>query len=115
VNRVILSFPGFCFGRFDVRAASAEHFRRGMFRVIELNGVTAEATHIYDPAVSLWEAYRTMATQWRLAFEIGATQVLRGYRPTSMLELVDLVRSRSTPGARIDDSKATGVHAKIGV
>ena len=39
--------------------------------MIELNGVGAEATHIYDPAVSLFEAYRVMFAHWRIAFEIG--------------------------------------------
>ena len=39
--------------------------------MIELNGVASEATHIYDPAVSVWEAYRVLFRQWALAFEIG--------------------------------------------
>ena len=38
--------------------------QEGRFRILELNGVSAEATHIYDPAVSIWEAYRVMFQQW---------------------------------------------------
>jgi membrane protein DedA with SNARE-associated domain len=64
--------PGFFFGRFDLRAASIEEFQAGRFQVIELNGVSAEAAHIYDPTVSLWEAYATLGAQWRIAFAIGA-------------------------------------------
>lgn len=73
VERISRSHTGFYFGRYDVRAESPEHLQKGMFQVLELNGVTAEATHIYDPAISVIEAYRTLATQWRIAFEIGAT------------------------------------------
>ncbi len=76
IDQLSKSHPGFYFGRYDVRAPSEE--RIAEFTVLELNGVSAEATHIYDPAVSLREAYRVLAQQWRLAFEIGAQNRLRG-------------------------------------
>lgn len=38
--------------------------------MIELNGASAEATHIYDPAVTLLDTY-VMSRQWRIAFETG--------------------------------------------
>lgn len=82
--------PGFYFGRFDVRAASLDAFKAGQFTVLELNGVTSEATHIYDPANSVWTAYRTLFEQWRLAFEIGAANRARGVEPTSLGELFKL-------------------------
>ena len=63
-------------------------------RVLELNGVGAEATHIYDPQVSLWAAYRTMARQWRLAFEIGAAQRDRGAQPMAPAALLRLWRGQ---------------------
>ena len=40
-----------------------------MFHVIELNGVSAEAT-ITDPSVNILAAYRVLYRQWRIAFEI---------------------------------------------
>jgi hypothetical protein len=81
-------FDGFYFGRYDVRARSVEDFSAGRFTVIELNGVTSEATHIYDPRIGLVEAYRALFEQWRLAFEIGAENVRRGAETTSIRELV---------------------------
>ena len=75
-------YDGFYFGRFDVRAPSAEAFARGEFSIIELNGVTSEPTHIYDPAVSLAAAYRALFEQWSLAFEIGAENARRGAHVT---------------------------------
>ena len=66
-------------------------FRRGRnFKVVELNGVTSEATHIYDPAHGLLHAYKVLFRQWRLAFEIGAQNRARGTRPTPLIELLRL-------------------------
>jgi hypothetical protein len=78
VETVARRFEGFYFGRFDVRAASADAFARGEFTVIELNGVASEPTHIYDPAVGILDAYRALFTQWSLAFAIGAENARAG-------------------------------------
>jgi pimeloyl-ACP methyl ester carboxylesterase len=94
VERVARTFDGFHFGRFDVRSPSAEAFARGEFRVLELNGVTSEAAHIYDPANSLFAAYRALFEQWSLAFAIGGENARRGTPVTSPLALLRLtVRS----------------------
>jgi hypothetical protein len=86
-------FDGFFFGRYDVRVTSLADFRRGAgFKVIELNGVTSEATHIYDPAIGLVDAYRALFEQWRLAFEIGAENVRRGATVTSLWTLARLLQ-----------------------
>jgi len=72
-------YEGFYFGRYDVRVPSAEHLQRGEnLRVIELNGVTSEATNIYDPGIGIIEAYRTLFAQWREAYAIGAYHAARG-------------------------------------
>ncbi len=99
VERVTRAFAGFYFGRYDVRSDSTEAFRRGEFRVIELNGVTSEATSIYDPSYGLFRAYRTLFAQWRLAFAIGAENRGRGVEPTGIAELLRSVgRYRQTSG-----------------
>jgi pimeloyl-ACP methyl ester carboxylesterase/membrane protein DedA with SNARE-associated domain len=92
IDRVSKHFDGFYFGRYDIRAACVEEFKRGAnFKVIELNGVTSEATNIYDPKNSLFAAYRVLFEQWRIAFEIGAQNEKRGVRPASLRELIKLV------------------------
>ena len=48
------------------------------FQIIELNGVTSEAGHIYDPANSVGFAWKTLMEQWTLAFEIGAANAAAG-------------------------------------
>jgi pimeloyl-ACP methyl ester carboxylesterase/membrane protein DedA with SNARE-associated domain len=92
IDQISKGYEGFYFGRFDIRAPSVEDFKRGRnFKVIELNGVTSEATHIYDPKNSLWAAYRILFEQWRIAFEIGAHNRARGVRPTSIRRLAKLL------------------------
>lgn len=105
VDRLSKSFEGFHFGRFDIRTPSLEDFRRGEnFKVVELNGVTSEATHIYDPQNGLFNAYRTLFEQWRIAFEIGARNRARGVAPTplralfkSLLASVEQAQGRPAP------------------
>jgi membrane protein DedA with SNARE-associated domain len=83
IDRISRSFEGFFFGRYDLRGPSIESFQRGEgIKVVELNGVTSEATHIYDPKNGLLEAYRVVFEQWRLAFAIGAANRALGARPT---------------------------------
>ncbi len=95
VERVARAHPGFYLGRFDIRAESIEAFQQGRFKVIELNGVSAEPAHIYDPSVSLLDAYRAMAWQWRTAFEFGAWhREQHGVEPMSLRELIAFIRER---------------------
>ncbi|HKG14431.1 MAG TPA: VTT domain-containing protein [Pyrinomonadaceae bacterium] len=91
IDELCRGFKGFYFGRFDIRVPSVEDFRKGSgFKVVELNGVTSEATHIYDPQGGLLDAYRTLFEQWRIAFRIGAQNRARGARPTTIWTLARL-------------------------
>ena len=79
LDAVVADFDGFSFGRFDLRAESGEALAAGRgFRVIELNGVSSESTDIYDPGNRVWDAWRILFRQWRLAFAIGAAWRERG-------------------------------------
>ncbi len=94
IDRIARTFDGFYFGRFDVRYSDEEAFMAGEgFGVIELNGVTSEATGIYDPDRSLFSAYRTLFRQWELCFRIGAENIARGHRPTPVFALLRSIRA----------------------
>ncbi len=89
IERISQNFEGFYFGRYDIRTPFVEDFKKGRnFKIVELNGVTSEATHIYDPQNSLFYAYRTLMQQWKTAFEIGARNAANGAEPTPVLELL---------------------------
>jgi pimeloyl-ACP methyl ester carboxylesterase/membrane protein DedA with SNARE-associated domain len=93
IDRIAGRFAGFYFGRFDVRVPSSEDLEAGRsLKVVELNGVTSEATHIYDAKLSLAEAYGVLFKQWRLAFEIGNENRVRGAVPTSARKLFETLR-----------------------
>lgn len=93
-DSIARQFEGFFFGRFDVRVSEGEEaFGAGRaFKIIELNGVTSEATHIYHPGTPLVTAYRVLMAQWRIAFEIAAENRQRGCKPTRLRTLIRLIR-----------------------
>ena len=92
IDRISKGFSGFFFGRYDIRTPSIGDFKKGTnFKIVELNGVTSEATHIYDPSNRLRDAYAVLKTQWRLAFEIAAQNVKRGATPVSLRTLLRLI------------------------
>jgi membrane protein DedA with SNARE-associated domain len=76
------AMPGFYLGRFDLRYWDEAELRQGRgYRIIEVNGATSEATHIYDPSLSLAQVYGALFQQWSLVFEIGAENRRRGATP----------------------------------
>ena len=90
VERVSRVFPGFYFGRYDVRTPDAEAFRRGEFTVIELNGLTSEATSIYDPRHGPWHGWTVLCRQWHLAWRIARETRAAGARALTAAETIRL-------------------------
>lgn len=91
IDAIARAVPGFYIGRFDVRYSNVERFRAGDdLRIIELNGVTAEPTDIYDPNRTVWSAYAALFDQWRRVFEIGHANLQRGHGGASVFRLLQL-------------------------
>ena len=102
IDSIAKAFPGFYYGRFDVRYRTRDGFMAGNdLAIIELNGVTSEATHIYDPSASLLSGWWTAMCQWSIAFAIGDENRTRGFEPAPLSRLAraawTFVRSRSLP------------------
>ncbi|NGY05454.1 hypothetical protein G7Y85_11795 [Solimonas terrae] len=94
IARVFAAIPGFHFGRLDLRCPSAAALSAGHeLRILEVNGVTAEAAHIYHPGTPLLAGYRSMFRQWRIAFEIGAANAAQGAAITGPFELLSRFRA----------------------
>lgn len=90
IDEISQSIPGFFVGRFDLRYTSEEALRDGRdFQIIELNGASAEATNIYDPRNSLWNAYRTLFRQWEIVFAIADANRKRGLRTMSVRTILE--------------------------
>jgi hypothetical protein len=85
IDALLQSMPAFHFGRIDVRFHSIGGLRQGEgFTVIEVNGVGSEATHVWDPATRLTEAYAVQFAHYRAAFEIGRIMRARGHQPCGL-------------------------------
>jgi len=72
VDQLSQRYEGFYFGRYDLVTPTPDSLRAGTpLIVLELNGVSSEATSIYDPRHNLIDGYGTLFQQWRIAFSIG--------------------------------------------
>ncbi len=97
IERIARTFQGFYFGRFDLRCPDEEALKRGEgIRLIELNGVTSEATHIYHPHTPLLTGYRTLISQWRQAYDIGVENVTRGASVSSWRDFAGIIKKSIT-------------------
>jgi membrane protein DedA with SNARE-associated domain len=108
IDRICRGFEGFYFGRFDIRVKSFADFKEAKnFKIVELNGVTSEATNIYDPKNSLLDAYKILFEQWKIAFEIGAENRQRGVEPTKFFDLIKLVLGKpiQNPKSKIQNPR----------
>lgn len=89
IECIVENYSGFYFGRFDFKAPSEEDLREGKnLKVIELNGLTSEATHIYDPKNSIFYAWKTLIDQWSIAFEIAEANLKKGLQPMPLAEFI---------------------------
>lgn len=89
IDAIAQAMPGFYIGRFDLRYQDEAGFAEGRdFKIIEVNGATSEATHIYDPALPLREVYATLFEQWRLVFAIGDENRRRGLKSSKAGDLL---------------------------
>jgi len=97
IDEIAQHSPGFFIGRFDLRYTDVDAFKAGRdLAIVELNGVTAESTNIYDPGASIWSAWRMLCRQWSLVYAIGAANRRNGVKVSSLRRLVALVRVHLT-------------------
>jgi pimeloyl-ACP methyl ester carboxylesterase/membrane protein DedA with SNARE-associated domain len=83
IDEIARQFEGFNYGRFDFRVPSEDDLRAGLnLKLLEVNGLTSEQTHIYAPGASLFAAWRTLMGSWHLAIRIGLEhERLHGLQP----------------------------------
>ena len=80
-NRISGQIDGIYFGRFDIRCKSIEDLKAGRnFKILEINGVKSEPTHIYEPGFSLWKAYGVLFRQWNTIYRISMMNKARGFQ-----------------------------------
>lgn len=78
----------FYYGRFDIRFRDIDTLMTGRhYYILEVNGASSEAAHIWDCRSSLAEAFRVLLFQYRTLFRLGAINRRRGFSPPSLAEL----------------------------
>ena len=91
IDAIAREVPGFFIGRFDVRYTNRDRFMAGEeLDILELNGVSAEPTDVYDPERTIWSSYRALFEQWRQVFTIGAANRRLGHPGASWRRLLRL-------------------------
>lgn len=78
--------------RLDLRTASWTALMNGEFKVMEVNGVSAEPAHIYDTSVPLTKAYKDLFKHWSNMAGIAKSQIALGAKPERLTDTIGLVR-----------------------
>jgi len=66
------SIPGWYYGRIDIKYATFDELLNGHFKVLEINGIISEPTHIYDSEkYTYFKALKAIRTHWKFIFKIA--------------------------------------------
>ncbi|MBV7297222.1 ATP-grasp domain-containing protein [Enterovibrio paralichthyis] len=88
LDEIFDDFPGYHFGRIDLKFKDIDSLMQGEdFVLLEVNGASSEAAHIWDRGASIKDAFATLFAQYRMLFEIGNLQRKAGHRVPSLREL----------------------------
>ncbi|MCX4029118.1 D-alanine--D-alanine ligase [Spartinivicinus marinus] len=88
LDEITKDIDEFYYGRLDVRFKDAELLKQGRdFKIVEINGASSEATHIWDRSASLKDVYKALFYQYKTLFKIGAINRQRGFKTPSLKAL----------------------------
>jgi hypothetical protein len=89
IDGVASGIEGFYYGRFDIKTASVTTLCiERDFKILELNGVSSEPAHIYDPSNTLIRAYRDVVWHMRLIYAIARKNYANGHKRDSFMEFI---------------------------
>jgi hypothetical protein len=93
-NNIVIDYKGFNYGRFDVKVKSVDDLETGKhLRIMELNGVTSEPAHIYDPNMPLRKAYASVLNHFKLVYRISKANTANGYKPAAWASFYNLMKA----------------------
>ncbi|MHA4811798.1 hypothetical protein ACX0G9_27125 [Flavitalea flava] len=93
IDRVCRQIPGFYFGRLDIRYRDWEELKQGRnFAIIEVNGAGSEPTHIYDPAHTLFYAWKEIIRHWIILGKISRLNHRLGHPYLTIKEGLQMFR-----------------------
>lgn len=93
LDQVLGDFEGFHFGRLDIKFKDIETLMKGeCFDILEINGASSEAAHIWDSDTPLSHIFSTLLKQYRLLYQIGSKQKKQGVDSPSLGALLSAWR-----------------------
>jgi hypothetical protein len=92
-DEVAGNIDGFYLGRFDLKVSNFDDLYAGKnIKIMELNGVSSDLGHIYDPNYQLLHAYRDFFRHLRVIAEISQQNIQNGIKPVPLKMLWQIAR-----------------------
>lgn len=96
LDSIFDDFNGFHYGRLDIKFKNIESLMEGEnLQIIEINGASSEATHIWDSKTKLSEIFSTLLFQYRSLYKIGYLQKKAGYKPPKLRDLFKALKEEN--------------------
>ncbi len=87
-DQISKQIEGFYYGRYDLRVTNWEDLEAGKnISILELNGLTSDAAHIFDPNYRLRDVFRTQYKHIKIAYAIAKYNLKHGVKATPIMEL----------------------------
>jgi len=82
MDEISVPVSGYYLGRFDLKVPDEQSLQKGeQIQIVELNLLSSEPTHMYDPKHSLFYGWKALMFHWKTAFEIGDQVRATGGKP----------------------------------
>lgn len=93
IDKLLKMIPHVFYGRIDLKYESIEALKRlENIKIIEINGIISEPTHIYDPyKSSYFKALKEIRKHWKIMYEIATTN--KKVNQVNYDETSDFIRS----------------------
>ncbi|WCN07787.1 D-alanine--D-alanine ligase [Marinomonas mediterranea] len=94
LDDILKDVDGYYYGRLDVKFENIQKLMQGEgFSILEMNGASSEATHIWDSSTPLKHIFATLLKQYRILFEIGLLNKKRGFKTPKLKTLLKAWRA----------------------
>lgn len=96
LDDILKDVEGYYYGRLDVKFENILQLMQGEnFSILEMNGASSEATHIWDCNTPLKHIFSTLLKQYRILFEIGVLNKKRGFKTPKLTALLKAWRAEN--------------------
>lgn len=93
LDQILGDFEGFHYGRLDIKFQDIQTLMNGeCFDILEINGASSEAAHIWDSDTPLSDIFTTLLKQYRLLYQIGSKHKKQGHKTPTLGALLQAWR-----------------------